>query len=120
MFYKIFSELSINFHGWFVEGRPIATAKRNDNVTAKITLSWGKTGIYSIRIRRDIARVNDETITALQFIYDGKEATKQITFIPLWVTGESGTHGFHIDILKDTDIVWTMAQTYPPRLRVKK
>jgi hypothetical protein len=115
---RIFSEISIEFSGWFVGNSPVTSAKKSDNVIAKLIFSWGQSGSYTIEVRRDISWAPDETITQLQFVYDGYSSTQQISFIPPYMTDEAGTNGYHIDILRGSDTIWTMQNSYPPRLRV--
>jgi hypothetical protein len=110
--------LSISFDGWFVNGSQITTANKGDTVIAVVSLSGGEAGNYTIQIRRDISFGADETVKQASFSYDGSSTERQVSFIPPYATGESSTNGYHIDILKDSLTIWTMANNYPPRLRV--
>jgi hypothetical protein len=110
--------LSITFNGWYVGGSPVTTANETDTVTANVNLTGGDSGTYTIRVRRDISFGTDQTIQEKSFSYDGSTTTQQISFIPPYATGESSTNGYHIDILKDGATIWTMPNSYPPRLRV--
>ena len=112
--------LSVNFEGWYVKGNKATTASMRDTVTVKLTLSGGDPGQYNARVRRDIMSATDETIKDASFTYDGILATKEITFLPPFATNESSTDGYHIDLMKDGSVVWTLTDAYPPRLRVIK
>lgn len=109
---------SVNFDGWYVGGVKVDTATKGEVVTVKIILSGGDPGQYKIRIRRDIAFASDQTMEELSFNYDGISATVELSFTPPYATNEAGTTGYHIDLLKDGNTVWTLANAYPPRLRV--
>ena len=108
----------VNFDGWYVGGSEVTTASKDDIVTARISLTGGDSGQYTIRIRRDIVWASDETINELLFNYDGVSDTIALSFTPPYATGEASTDGYHIDLVKDGYIVWTLADAYPPRLRV--
>jgi hypothetical protein len=108
----------VNFDGWYVGGSEVTTASKDDTVTARITLTGGDPGQYTIRIRRDIVWASDETVNELTFNYDGVSATKELSFSPPYATGEASTDGYHIDLVKDGYTVWTLANVYPPRLQV--
>jgi hypothetical protein len=110
--------LSVNFDGWYVNGNSISTTNEGNTVTAKITLSGGNPGQYTMRIRRDVSLSSDETVSTVQFYYDGSSANKSISFTPPYATSEASTNGYHIDLLKDGNTVWTLGDSYPPRLRV--
>lgn len=112
------SPLSVEFDGWYVGANKVNTATKNDTVTTRITLSYGTSGQYTMRIRRDIVWASDETLNDLLFSYDGVSDTIALSFAPPYATGEASTDGYHIDLLKDGYIVWTLADAYPPRLRV--
>lgn len=73
-----------------------------------------------MRIRRDITSASDETVKESSFTYDGISATKELAFIPPYATNDAGTDGYHMDIVKDGNIIWTLTDAYPPRLRVAK
>lgn len=115
---RIFSEISIEFNGWFVGDSSVTSVKKSDNVIVNLTFLWGQAGSYTIEVRRDISGGFDETITELQFIYDGYSSTQQISFKPPYMTDEASTNGYHIDVLRSGDTIWTMPNSYPPRLRV--
>jgi len=110
--------LMIYFDGWYVDGSQVTTAEESDMVTARVTLSDGDSGAYTIRIRRDVSSGTDQTVQEESFSYDGSSTARQVSFIPPYATGESSTNGYHIDILKDGSTIWTMTNNYPPRLRV--
>jgi len=101
-----------------VDGNKVNTTNKDKTVTARITLSGGDAGQYMMRIRRDIVWVSDETVNELLFSYDGVSDTIALSFTPPYATGEASTDGYHVDLLKDGYIVWTLANAYPPRLRV--
>jgi hypothetical protein len=110
--------LTVDFDGWYVGGSEVTTASKGDVVTARITLTSGDSGQYTIRIRRDIVWASDETVNELLFSYGGASDTITLSFTPPYATGEANTDGYHIDLVKDGYIVWTLTDAYPPRLRV--
>lgn len=110
--------LSVAFNGWYVSGVKVDTATKGQTVTARLTLSGGTEGEYTIRIRRAITLWPDQTVAQSAFSYDGTSVSKELSFVPAYATGESSTEGYHIDIVKDENSVWSMANTYPPRLTV--
>jgi len=109
--------LLVTFNGWYVEGSEVTTASKDDTVIARISLTGGDSGQYTIRIRRDIRWAADETIDELTFNYDGVSATKELSFSPLYATDEASTDGYLVDLMKDGYTVWDMVNAYPPRLR---
>ena len=109
---------SVNFEGWYVDHSKVNTTTKAKTVTARLTLSGGNSGQYKMRIRRDIRWAADTTVNELSFSYDGVSATMELSFTPPYATDEASTDGYHIDLLKDGYNVWTMVNTYPPRLRV--
>ena len=110
--------LSVNFDGWYVNGSNVSTTDKGSTVTARITISDGDAGQYSMRIRRDVSLSSDETVSELSFSYDGGSATESISFYPPYATNESNTNGYHVDLLKGGNTVWTLGDSYPPRLMV--
>jgi len=115
---SISTSINVDFTGWYVDGSQVTTATQGDMVTAKVTLSDGDSGAYTMRIRRDVASGTDQTVQEESFSYDGSSTARQMSFTPPYATGESNTNGYHIDILKDDETVWTLANDYPPRLNV--
>jgi len=114
----IFSEISIEFNGWFISDNLVTSANKSDNIIGKLKFLWGQSGSYTIRVIRDISWAFDETITELKFTYDGYSSTQQISFKPPYMTDEASTNGYHIDILRGNETIWTMPNSYPPRLRI--
>ena len=110
--------LSVYFDGWYVNGSSVSTTDKGSTVTAQITISNGDAGQYSMRIRRDVSLSSDETVSTVQFYYDGSSANKSISFTPPYATSEASTNGYHIDLLKDGNTVWTLGDSYPPRLSI--
>ena len=106
------------FNGWFVNEVKVNSTSKGKTVVANISLAGGSSGTYIIRIRRDISLATDETVQQLTFSYDGTSTSKQVSFVVAYATGEAGTNGYHIDLLKDGSSVWSMQNAYPPRLRV--
>jgi LEA14-like dessication related protein len=104
--------------GWYVGSTAVSTVAKGASVTASVNLSGGTAGSYTLEVRRDISLSPDSTIQSLTFDYNGASATKQITFTPPYATNESGTTGYHLDLLYNGSAVWTMADSYPPRLTV--
>ena len=112
------ASLSVQFDGWFADSSGVRTAGKSDTITAKLTLSDGDAGTYTIRIIRDISLAADETIADLSFDYNGSSATKELIFIPPYATGESNTNGYLVHLLHGDNTIWTMTDDYPPRLTV--
>jgi hypothetical protein len=110
--------LAVNFDGWYAGSSKITTATKDSVVTARVVLTNGESGHYTLRVRRDIVGGTDETIDQLAFNYDGVSGTMELSFTPPYATGEANTDGYHLDLLKDAYIVWTLTDAYPPRLRV--
>jgi hypothetical protein len=112
--------LSVGFTGWYVGGTKVDTTTKGNTVVARIVVSGGSAGQYTMRIRRDIAWADDQTVKELTFNHDGTPLTRELSFIPPYATGEASTNGYHIDLIKDGYIVWTLTNAYPPRLRVTR
>ena len=115
-----FGPFTVSFNGWYVDGTKVDTATKGEMVVARITLSNGEAGQYKMRVRRDIAWAGDATITESLFSYDGISITKELTFIPPYASDEASTNGYHLDLLKNGDTLWTLTNAYPPRLWVTK
>lgn len=113
-----FGPFTVSFNGWYVDGTNVDTATKGETVVARITLSGGEAGQYKMCIRRDIQLAEDQTVKELTFSYDGTATARELSFSPQFATDESGTDGYHIDVSKDGDTVWTLIDAYPPRLRV--
>ena len=109
---------SVAFNGWYVSGVKVEAATKGQTVITRLTLSGGTQGEYTIRIRRGIDLATDQTVAELPLSYDGTSVSKELSFVPAYATGESSTEGYHIDVVKDGSSVWSMANTYPPRLAV--
>jgi len=109
---------SVDFNGWYVSDTKVDTATKGETVTARLSLSGGSPGEYTIRILRAITLWPDESVAQSKFSYDGTSVYKELSFVPGYATGESSTQGYHIDIVKDGSYIWSMTNTYPPRLRV--
>ncbi|MFC1998784.1 hypothetical protein ACFLVR_03970 [Chloroflexota bacterium] len=114
----VITSLSVDFENWYVDAVAVTTADETDTVTAKIDMSDGDPGTYTMRIRRDITMSSDATVGEVSFAYDGTSANKQLSFTPPYATSESDTKGYHVDLLQGTTTVWTMTDAYPPRLAV--
>ena len=110
--------LSVAFNGWYADGVKVDAVTKGQTVTARLTLSGGSSGEYTIRIRRAITWATDQTVAELPLSYDGTSLSKELSFVPGYATGESSTEGYHIDVVKDGSSIWTMANAYPPRLTV--
>lgn len=115
---KAYKVPAVLFNGWYIDGKKVLTAKIKDKVIAKISLSGGLGGMYTLRVRRDVKFSGDETISEIVFKYSGIQANQEISFIPPEATNDSDTKGYHIDLLFDIDVEWKMMDSYPPRLRV--
>jgi hypothetical protein len=110
--------LSVAFGGWYVDSSRVNTTTKGKTVIAKIALSGGDPGQYKLRIRRDILWASDVTVEEYPFSYDGVSATKELSFSPPYATDEASTVGYHLDLLEDGYSVWTLTNSYPPRLKV--
>jgi len=110
--------LSVAFGGWYVDSSRVNTTTKGKTVIAKIALSGGDPGQYKLRVRRDILWASDVTVNEYPFSYDGVSATKELSFSPPYATDEASTVGYHLDLLEDGYSVWTLTNSYPPRLEV--
>ncbi len=104
--------------GWYVGSTSVTSVNKGTAVTASISLSGGTAGSYTLEVRRDIDLSTDQTVQTLAFDYSGSNATKTVSFVASYATGESGNNGYHLDLLFGTNTVWTMTDAYPPRLKV--
>jgi len=112
--------LSVNFLGWYMQGIKVDISTKGQTVTAKLSLSGGSSGQYIMRIRRDISWSLDEDVNELSFNYDGISANKELSFTPPYATGEASTNGYFVYLVKNGTTIWSLAETYPPRLKVNK
>jgi len=112
--------LSVTFVGWYVASLKVDSASKNNTIVARIRLEGGSPGTYQMRVRRDIVWADDDTVASLQFDYNGAQTTVQVSFKPPYATGENSTDGYHIELVKDGSIVWTLSDAYPPRLRATR
>jgi len=108
---------SVSFDGWYVGESQVTAAWESDTITAKISLSGGSAGSYTLRIRRDIDWAVDETVEELIFDYNGTFESKELSFVPPYLTG-GATAGYHVGLLQASVSVWTLTDAYPPRLMV--
>ena len=110
----------IVFNGWYVNNAKVDKAVKGSTVVAKFIKSSGFDGAYKIRIRRQVVSLwtNDQIVAELPFQYDGNPVYQDVSFIPQCCTNESNTRGYYADLSKDGYVIWEMAKTYPPRLRV--
>lgn len=115
-----FGPFAVSFNGWYVDGTKVDTATKDETVVARITLSGGEAGQYKMRVRRDIAWAGDATTAESSFSYDGTSITKELAFVPPYASNKASTNGYHLDLLKDGDTLWTLTNAYPPRLWVTK
>ncbi len=60
----------------------------------------------------------DEMIEQIMFDYDGIKTNMELVFLPKCATGESGTKGYYVELLKGTESMRFMKSDYPPRLKV--
>jgi hypothetical protein len=87
-------------------------------VVARISLKGGNPGQYFLRAWRAINTGNDEIVAQWSFIYDGAATSQQLSFSPSYALGESGTRGYWLDLVGNSEQVWILPDTYPPRLTV--
>lgn len=112
--------LSVTFVGWYVASLKVDSTSKNNTIVGRIHLEGGSPGTYQMRIRRDIVWADNDTVASLQFDYNGAQTTVQISFKPPYATGENSTDGYHIELVKNGAIVWTLSDAYPPRLRATR
>jgi hypothetical protein len=110
--------LNIAFNGWWVGGAQVNPAPQAFEVTAYVTLTGGSPGVYTMVIIRDISSSVDQVVSQKSFAYGGSEQMLEMIFLPPYPTNVLSTNGYHIDIYKDGVSIWSMVNTYPPRLRV--
>ena len=110
--------MTIGFAGWYMGEYPVAVATAGKQVTASINLKGGSPGQCIIRAWRSPATGSDDLLAQWAFDYNGKSATQQLSFAPAYATGESGTLGYRLDLLKDNEQLWSLPEGYPPRLTV--
>ncbi|MDV2988839.1 MAG: fibronectin type III domain-containing protein [Dehalogenimonas sp.] len=104
--------LSIVFDGWYVSGAKVTSARVGQNVTAKLTVTGGAAGAYTLQIYRDISLFPDQLTKDVTFTYNGNSTTIEITFTP------NVASGYHYSLTNGISI-WSQDQpTYPPRLQV--
>ncbi len=106
----------LGFDGWFTSSGNVEAVNVGQQVTARMTLKDGRAGQYIMRVWRAIGAGHDEILTQSSFIYDGKFASREISFSPAYAIGEAGTRGYSIDLVGNGEQVWAMPNTYPPRL----
>jgi hypothetical protein len=85
-----------------------------------LTITGGTAGVYTIRVRRDISLWTDEDIQEISFNYNGVSKVISISFVPPYATNESSTNGYFIYLIYNGNTLWTMDNSYPPRLLVTK
>lgn len=112
--------LTISFDGWYADGTVVTSVAKGKPVVARLALSGGYSGQYSIRIRRAVSSAADQTVAEQSFSYNGISASPQLSFVPPYATTEASTQGYHVDLSRDGAIVWSLGNTYPPRLKVSK
>jgi len=88
---------SVDFNGWYANGARVTTIAKGDTVTATVTLSGGDWGEYKMFIAR---MVSPGTLTHIvwseSFSYDGVSATKNVSFTPPYLIGESDTDTYYV------------------------
>ena len=110
--------LAVEFIGWYVDGSKIEVTQEGKTVKAVITISGGDAGTYKMRINKDIMLEFDEIVNSLEFQYDGVSKTVELSFSAYARDDEHTVNGFHVDLLH-MGTVWTLEDSYPPRLRVQ-
>lgn len=110
--------LNVKFAGWYTDGNKVITCKKGSSVIARINISGGLKGLHVLQIRSDMSLAEDEMIEQIMFDYDGIKTNMELAFIPKFATGESGTKGYYVELLKGTESMWLMKSDYPPRLKV--
>ena len=114
----------VTFDAWYVNDKSVDEAKHGDLITARISLSGGRRGVYRFRIRRDVPSSGDETVIESYLQYDGNLIVKEQSFSSQQVT-EKNSHGYFVEITRDSGDLfedgspkWIMSNSYPPRLKV--
>ena len=116
--FTINNPLNVTFNGWYVNGNSVKMASKNSAISIRISLSGGESGQYEMQIIRDVNLANDEVVKELTFNYDGISGSQEISFSPNLATKESNTNGYQVSLIKNGTSLWTLANSYPPRLRV--
>lgn len=109
---------SIGFTGWYTGNEKVSTVNAGQPVTTRINMKGGSPGQCIMRVWRAITTGHDEIVAQWGFIHDGNSTTQQLSFAPSYAIGESGTQGYYVDLVKDSEQVWIMPNAYPPRLTV--
>lgn len=106
----------LGFAGWYAGNELVTGVNVGQMVTARVNLKGGSQGQYFLRVWRALNKGHDEIVMQKSFIFDGISAAEEITFSPSYTLGEAGTRGYWVDLQSDSRQVWTMPDTYPPRL----
>lgn len=106
------------FDGWYVGNTRVDTASKTDIVTARINIVGGASGSYTLTVKRNTSGPPDKDVFTQYYDYDGSAGIMEVSFTPPYITDEKGTIGYLIDLQDDSGTVWTLLNSYPPRLTV--
>ncbi|MGD0855196.1 MAG: transglutaminase-like domain-containing protein [Dehalococcoidia bacterium] len=106
----------LGFDGWYADDENVEVVNVGQKTTAKVTLKGGHAGQYIMRMWREISDGHDEILNQSSFTYDGVSTAQEISFSPAYAIGESNTRGYWLDLTENGEQVWSMPNTYPPRL----
>lgn len=106
----------IGFDGWYAGNSNVDSVNVGQLTAARINLKSGNPGQYIMRVWREIGDGKDEILTQRSYIYKGESDNLEITFAPAYAIGEAGTRGYWVDIVADSEQLWVMPDSYPPRL----
>ncbi len=111
--------LSIIFEGWGVDNPKVSTVNKGQTIYGRISLIGGKAEQYIIQVMKENTSGYDDSVAQTSFRYDGwRLNTTHQKFVPTLATGEEDTKGYYIRLQKDGDTIWSMPDSYPPRLIV--
>ena len=114
-------ELSVSNVWWTKGAETVTSVDYGDEVDAKISvraINGDFTGIITVLIRRDLAFTPDTNLATQSYsisLSEGEVKTLTVPFVASEASSSS-FRGYFIEI--EGDILWTMSNSYPPRLTV--
>ena len=115
--------LSILDISWIVNGHTSTQCSRGDTVTVTLHVEaqGGRvSGTITIYVKKDIALMPDQVLESRSYtinLYPGEETTLSLTFTVPDSPG-GAIRGYFIEIYFDNEKIYTMENTYPPRLKL--
>uniref|UniRef100_A0A7C3SMU8 Late embryogenesis abundant protein LEA-2 subgroup domain-containing protein n=1 Tax=Thermofilum pendens TaxID=2269 RepID=A0A7C3SMU8_THEPE len=106
---------------WIVSGQPVSSCKVGDTVDARVVLraeGGPAQGTVTVRVRKDYALLPDRDVKVESYhinLGKGESVELSVTFQPDEPSGDL-MRGYFIEL--EGIVSWTMANSYPPRLRV--